>query len=212
MIEQLKSIIVGQKENAERPHDSNWAVFLQRNEKTDKSNYVTSDDESIPPSSTPVVPEDVFLKVNGAACIPCIVPFDEDCVPPYPQSAERSDLKNKSKQLHQNCQTRGEKSKEMMRVFIPPELEPAQRVKVRYPNGTTLRTVVPPRSKWLYKTCNGRIRSFFVVPIPPDIAQKALRPSSQHNHHSRSRPTRDGGRRSTKSIQKVQFFTTPSKH
>mmetsp|Transcript_30263 Transcript_30263/g.54802 ORF Transcript_30263/g.54802 Transcript_30263/m.54802 type:complete len:195 (-) Transcript_30263:215-799(-) len=186
MIEQLKNKFTGYQEN--------------------KSPIVPLDNESVPPS-IPIMPEDAFLKRNGVAYNSSVIPIDDTSVPPC-QPAESSYLLNNSKRLHQTRQTRGKKCKENMRVFIPPGLEPAQRVKVRYPNGTTLRMVVPPRSKWLYKNCNGSIRSFFVVPVPADDpAQTTLQPASQYSHHSHSRRTQDKCRRPTKSIKKVHFST-----
>ena len=177
-----------------------------------KSSIVPFDDKSVPPSFIPIMPEDVFLTRNGVACNSSVVPIDDEpiddaSVPPC-QPAESSYLLNNTKRLHQTRQTQGKKCKENMRVFIPPGLEPSRRVKVRYPNGTTIRTVVPPRSKWQCKDCNGSIRSFFVVPVPADDpAQTTLQPASQYSHHSHSRRTQDKCRRPTKSIKKVHFST-----
>ena len=99
------------------------------------------------------------------------VSLDDASVPSsmITQAAESSYLNN-SKRIRQSIQTESNTRKNVI-VFILAGMEPGQKLKIRYSSGTTLRTRVPPRSKWMSKNCSGTPRRFFLVPVPAEPIQ-----------------------------------------
>lgn len=123
------------------------------------------------------MPEDTFLR-NG------VVPDDSSLshslshLPPQP---------NKTDSRRAPIEQRFGYS---MRVYVPDNLKPGDKVKVRYPDGSKLRTEIPPRSEWKMKTS-----PYFIVPTnPSDRSQAPLWTSSpsQSNTAGQARESRQG--------------------
>mmetsp|Transcript_27189 Transcript_27189/g.46320 ORF Transcript_27189/g.46320 Transcript_27189/m.46320 type:complete len:210 (+) Transcript_27189:46-675(+) len=54
-----------------------------------------------------------------------------------------------------------QRSNRVMIAFIRDGLEPGRKVRLNYPGGGSIETVIPPRSQWGFKNINGEPRPFF---------------------------------------------------
>mmetsp|Transcript_14731 Transcript_14731/g.26722 ORF Transcript_14731/g.26722 Transcript_14731/m.26722 type:complete len:191 (+) Transcript_14731:47-619(+) len=138
--------------------------------------------------------DDIWLRMDAS--------LDDASVPSsmITQAAESSYLKN-SKRMRQSIQTEGNAKKNVI-VFILAGMEPGQKLKIHYSSGTTLRTRVPPRSKWMSKNCSGTPRRFFLVPVPAEPIQ-TLPPSDEFSQHEIFCPMQEKCRRPSKSMKNV---------
>ena len=125
--------------------------------KQQKSTGAATEDGRLEPMH---MPEDSFLRNEAASC-------DDDPDSPSDSSSHSYDVV----QNERECEARGKsKQVQVMRVFIPDGLEPGQRVKVSYPDGTKMRAEIPARSKWRFRNCNGTPKPYFFVPVEPLVS------------------------------------------
>jgi len=68
----------------------------------------------------------------------------------------------------------------IMRVPIPPGMQPGQKIKVRSPDGREVIKPIPPRSEWVYDSGGGS-NPFFRIQFGPSVSSTP--PAQAHSHH-----------------------------
>ena len=134
--------------------------FSSRRQKSSQPNTDCNRSQPMPMS------EDIFLR-NDLTQKPSITSSEDDSSPPsINYSCHSADL---TYDENQRIQTQGRNRSILMRAFIPDGLEPGQKVKVQYPDGSKMKTEIPPRTKWVFINHHGEPRpSFMVVPVPAE--------------------------------------------
>lgn len=152
----------------------------------------------------PPMPEDWLLRGNVHSA-----PNSQ----PISRVAKRTDYGNGGKHKKQNEHSRST-SVEAKGVFVPEGVQPSQKVKIRFPNGTTRVTTVPDQSKWMAKKSgNGASRPFFLAFMPTksesaSFVSRELHPSEELSQYRNASPSmQPKPKRPSKLKEKVRFST-----
>eukprot|EP00579_Thalassiosira_antarctica_P011808 CAMPEP_0201926058 /NCGR_PEP_ID=MMETSP0903-20130614/15105_1 /ASSEMBLY_ACC=CAM_ASM_000552 /TAXON_ID=420261 /ORGANISM="Thalassiosira antarctica, Strain CCMP982" /LENGTH=178 /DNA_ID=CAMNT_0048463791 /DNA_START=139 /DNA_END=675 /DNA_ORIENTATION=- len=146
--------------------------------------------------------EDIFLR-NGKSRKPSIISEDESSPPSVNSSCHSIETPCSD---NQDGHTQGI-SRQIMRVFIADGLEPGQKVKVSYPDGSKVRVDIPPQTEWRFKSYNGKPRPFFLVSVNPNariVVSSTPHPPIGFNGHTSSQ--KQDQHCSTNSRKKVRFI------
>mmetsp|Transcript_15582 Transcript_15582/g.33752 ORF Transcript_15582/g.33752 Transcript_15582/m.33752 type:complete len:223 (-) Transcript_15582:91-759(-) len=137
----------------------------------DRLQSMPMDEDLVPRKFTPhspiPVPEWFYFSPGDEIAYKSAIISDDESVCPSMIPPRPSEQSCSYSNVSKHNQRQEKSTREKIGLFIPAGMKPGQRVKVRYSNGTKLRTIIPPRSKWMAKNCNGTLRSFFLVPVDP---------------------------------------------
>jgi len=134
------------------------------------------------------MPEDIFLRNVGYNKLSVVILEGGS----YPALINSSSSSNESSGTGEQDGNGERSSIKISVVFIPEGFEPGQKVKVNYPDGSNDRTVIPPRSRWSFKNCDGDPRPFFITHKHSNNSSihKTSAKQDQHQQYSTSSTSR----------------------
>mmetsp|Transcript_38080 Transcript_38080/g.80183 ORF Transcript_38080/g.80183 Transcript_38080/m.80183 type:complete len:209 (-) Transcript_38080:69-695(-) len=145
---------ISSKYYSKHPRQKMTIMIKQIKKKLTNRHQESNNKSSINGRPKPLTPSEEFFHRKGKTSNPHIILSDKGSDPPSTNFESNS---TESSMGDKQCGIK------VLIVFIPDGFEPGQKVKVNYPDGNKARTVIPPRSKWGFKNCNGEPRPFFIT-------------------------------------------------